>query len=75
MSEHVHLAQNGSVVEIGDSVRAGYPVAITGDTGDVGAFPHLHFDISPCAKNLSCDTLLVTFRNTTANPNGLREAK
>lgn len=38
-----------------------------------GAFPHLHFDISPCADNLGCDTPPVTFRNTTPNPNGLRE--
>ena len=44
---------------------------MTGDTGDVGTFPHVHFNITTCGNNLGCDTLPVTFRNTSPNPNGL----
>ncbi len=75
ISEYVHLAPNGNLVEVGDRVKAGDPVAITGDTGDVGAFPHVHFDLTPCGSNLACDTLPVTFRNTRAHPNGLVEGE
>lgn len=71
-SDYVHLAQGGNLVALGDTVRAGDPVAITGDTGDIGNSPHLHFNITTCGDNLRCDTLPVTFRNTTANPEGLK---
>lgn len=72
-SEYIHLEQFGNLVEVGDLVAAGDPVAITGDTGDVGTYPHVHFDLTPCGSNLACNTLPVTFRNTTPNPNGLSE--
>jgi murein DD-endopeptidase MepM/ murein hydrolase activator NlpD len=72
-SEYIHLEQFGNLVDVGDMVTAGDPVAITGDTGDVGAFAHVHFDIIPCGSNFACNTLPVTFRNTTPNPNGLIE--
>ncbi|MCE7996295.1 MAG: M23 family metallopeptidase [Roseivirga sp.] len=71
VSEYVHLAQNSARFSAGQQVVAGDTIAFTGDTGDVGSFPHLHFDINPCANNLACDTRPVTFRNTTANPDGL----
>lgn len=71
-SDYVHLAQGGNLVGLGDVVRAGDPVAITGDTGDIGNSPHLHFNITTCGDNLRCDTLPVTFRNTAANPEGLK---
>lgn len=68
---YVHLAPGGSLVSIGQMVQAGQPIAITGDTGDIGSFPHLHFDVDPCGDNLGCNTEPTTFRNTTPNPNGL----
>lgn len=71
VSEYVHLAQNSARFAAGQQVVAGDTIAFTGDTGDVGSFPHLHFDINPCANNLACDTRPVTFRNTAANPDGL----
>jgi len=72
-SEYIHLEQFGNLVDIGDSVLAGDPIARTGDSGDVGTFPHVHFDLTPCGSNLACDTLPVTFRNTAPNPAGLVE--
>lgn len=72
VSEYVHLAQNSARVVVGQQVSPGDTLALTGDTGDVGTWPHLHFDINPCANNLACDTRPVTFRNTSAHPNGLQ---
>lgn len=71
VSEYVHLAQHSSRVSVGQRVVAGDTLALTGDTGDVGTWPHLHFDINRCANNLACDTEPVTFHNTSPNPNGL----
>lgn len=73
ISEYVHLAENGSFVEVGERVLRGDTIAITGDTGDVGTYPHVHFDISPCGNNLTCGTVPVTFGNTTSHANGLIE--
>lgn len=75
ISEYVHLAEHGNVVAIGDAVRAGDPLAITGDTGDVGTFPHVHFDLTPCGNNLACDTRPVSFRNTDPHVAGLVEGR
>ena len=70
LASYVHLAEDGALVRVGDAVAAGDPLALTGDTGDVGSFPHLHFDVHPCESNLRCTTLPVTFRNTEPNPRG-----
>jgi hypothetical protein len=37
-----------------------------------GGIPHLHFHVAPCSEPVSCGTLPVTFRNTDANPKGLK---
>ena len=71
VGDYVHLAPAGNLVELGQMVQAGDAIARTGDTGDVGAFPHLHFNITNCGNNLACDTLPLTFRNTSPNPSGL----
>lgn len=73
ISEYVHLAENGNFVEVGEKVLRGDTIAITGDTGDVGTYPHVHFDINPCGNNLTCGTVPVTFSNTSSNVNGLIE--
>ena len=39
-----HLKQHGALVHSGDSVRAGQPIALSGNTG-YSAFPHLHFQV------------------------------
>lgn len=70
ISEYVHLRNNSARFSVGNVVQAGDTIALTGDTGDVGTWPHLHFDINRCGDNLACDTEPVTFSNTTANPCG-----
>ncbi len=72
-SEYVHLKQFSNYVNVGDVVKKGDTLALTGNSGDVGTYPHLHFDISPCGNNLTCGTEPVTFSNTVANPTGLKQ--
>lgn len=43
-----HLKKDGVLVNLGDSVKAGQPIAISGNTGYT-YFPHLHFSVR--AKN------------------------
>lgn len=73
VSDYVHLRAFTNVVNIGDSVKRGDTLALTGDTGDVGTWPHLHFNITSCGDNLSCNTEPVTFINTKSNSRGLQE--
>lgn len=39
-----HLQLNGALVNRGDSIKAGQPIALSGNTG-YSAFPHLHFQV------------------------------
>jgi murein DD-endopeptidase MepM/ murein hydrolase activator NlpD len=59
------------LVADGEEVRGGDPLGRSGNTGQTGGFPHLHFQVSPCWEPTACTTLPVTFRNTLPNPNGL----
>lgn len=44
MGEYHHLKYDGVLVEIGDRVTAGQPVALSGNTG-YSTHPHLHFGV------------------------------
>ena len=73
-----HLTLNGVVVTSGQAVSAGDVIGLSGDTGNTGGLPHLHFSLHPCGAlpglpgTGSCDSIPVNFRNTTENPSGLR---
>ena len=74
-----HLTIHGPLVEAGEFVNAGDPVGHSGNTGETGGFPHLHFSLHPCGKlpelpggdSSSCPSIPLTFRNTSPNPQGL----
>jgi len=72
-----HLTLNGVHVTVGQTVQAGDPIGQSGDTGNTGGLPHLHFSLHPCGDLPglpgagSCASIPVNFRNTVANPNGL----
>lgn len=44
MAQYVHLKLNGALVELGDSVAVGTPIALAGSTGYTSS-PHLHFNV------------------------------
>jgi murein DD-endopeptidase MepM/ murein hydrolase activator NlpD len=67
-----HLTPDGALVEVGDVVAAGDPIARSGNSGYTGGFPHLHFHLETCG---TCFTAPITFRNTLANPNGLQQGE
>ena len=72
-----HLTLNGVQVTVGQFVQAGDPIGLSGDTGNTGGLPHLHFSLHPCASlpglpgSDNCPSVPANFRNTDANPNGL----
>ncbi|MGG9970388.1 M23 family metallopeptidase [Ferruginibacter sp. SUN002] len=43
-AQYWHLSLNGSLVEVGDSVKQGQDIGYSGNTGYT-AFPHLHFQV------------------------------
>ena len=73
-----HLTLNGVLVTTGQVVSAGDTIGLSGDTGNTGGLPHLHFSLHPCGAlpglpgTGECDSIPVNFRNTIANPSGLR---
>ncbi len=44
IGEYLHLWHNGVLVEIGQQVEAGHPIALSGNTG-YSTLPHLHFGV------------------------------
>jgi murein DD-endopeptidase MepM/ murein hydrolase activator NlpD len=75
IAAYSHLTEHGALVKIGDQVIAGQPIGLSGNTGNTGGLPHLHFHLCPCSEPVQCGTLPVTFRNTDANPEGLQPGR
>ncbi len=44
-----HLKKEGALVNVGDTVRTGDPIGLSGNTG-YSAFPHLHFEVVETGK-------------------------
>ncbi len=49
-SQYVHIKQFGNLVDVGDSVKANQPIALSGFTGWT-TLPHLHFGVYIPTKN------------------------
>jgi len=73
ISAYSHLSQ--VQVAEGDTIFAGQPVGLSGNTGNTGNVPHLHFHVSTCSEPDDCGTVPVTFRNTAPNPQGLQRGR
>ena len=67
---YFHLTQNGALVTLGQTVRFGDVIALSGNSG-ASTEPHLHFVVIGAAGTPAPGTLPITFSNTIAHPNGL----
>jgi murein DD-endopeptidase MepM/ murein hydrolase activator NlpD len=75
IGRYAHLTKLGALFEVGENVERGDAIALSGNSGASTA-PHLHFDVHDgnCPiLSIDCNPLEVTFRNTSAHPNGLVE--
>ncbi len=72
-----HLTKGGIDVVKGQAILAGQVIGRSGDTGNTGELPHLHFSVHPCGalpglgREGVCPSQPVNFRNTAPNPHGL----
>lgn len=67
---YFHLTRGGALVTLGQVVRLGDVIALSGDSG-ASTEPHLHFVLVGPAGTPSPGDLPVTFWNTRAHTNGL----
>ncbi len=79
---YLHLSPEGVLVELGEMVAQGQEIAIAGNSGFTGSFPHLHFDVlSPpfnmCSneEHSGCKTIPISFRNAEPQDFPLIEGK
>lgn len=74
-AEYVHLTRDGALVAVGQAVRQGEVIGLSGASGRAGS-PHLHLGLLVCtetADGLDCMSLPLTFRNASPSaPSGLR---
>jgi murein DD-endopeptidase MepM/ murein hydrolase activator NlpD len=72
-----HLTKGGVQVVKGQNVLAAQVIGHSGETGNTGGLPHLHFSVHPCGAlpglglQGTCPSQPVNFRNTAPNPHGL----
>jgi murein DD-endopeptidase MepM/ murein hydrolase activator NlpD len=65
IARYLHLERKGVLVELGDPVRAGDPIGLSGNTG-YSSRPHLHFDVFHIDDELARQTIDVRFADGTA---------
>jgi murein DD-endopeptidase MepM/ murein hydrolase activator NlpD len=70
LASYAHLTTDGVLVAVGRRVARGQVLGLSGGTGT--SLPHLHFHVQ---RPGTAWTMPVTFRNTRAHPNGLREGE
>ncbi len=71
---YFHLAENGAMVAMQQTVSMGDVIALSGNSGN-STEPHLHFIVSGPPGTGGVGTLPITFSNTDPHPNGLIEGR
>lgn len=71
---YFHLAQNGSMVVLQQTVNVGDIIALSGNSGN-STEPHLHFVVSGPPGTGGVGTVPITFNNTDPHPNGLQSGR
>jgi murein DD-endopeptidase MepM/ murein hydrolase activator NlpD len=64
---YYHLTKEGVLVTVGQSVKQGQRIALSGDSG-ASAGPHLHFDVTKDCYEWGCQTIRFEFGNVRVNP-------
>lgn len=70
-SRYVHLGENKIIVNVNQLVSKGDTLAFTGNTGNTGGVPHLHFDVIESVQGVESQTLPIWFKNTKSHPDGV----
>jgi murein DD-endopeptidase MepM/ murein hydrolase activator NlpD len=65
IGEYCHIMQNGARVRVGQRVRAGELLGLSGNSGYSG-MPHLHFNVCRYNRQLQRETIPVLFQTATA---------
>ena len=60
---YAHLMQNGVLVDTGDRVEQGQPIALSGNSGNTLNFPHLHVGLYENYPPVETYDLPITFKN------------
>jgi murein DD-endopeptidase MepM/ murein hydrolase activator NlpD len=58
-AHYLHIKNRGALVRLGDTIKQGQPIAISGNTG-FSAFPHLHFEVT-CSPHKATNEIPVRF--------------
>jgi len=68
--QYMHLTHQGSFVRVGDTIRQGQEIGLSGSTGLAG-YPHLHFVVTDRDYNYPYVSIPTTFKNTVSNERSL----
>jgi murein DD-endopeptidase MepM/ murein hydrolase activator NlpD len=60
---YAHLQQNSVVVQVGDTVVVGQRIAASGNSGNTGGLPHLHFGVYQDWPPQEGEDVAINFRN------------
>ena len=72
---YAHLTKDGALVEVGDNIYKGQLIGYSGATGLAG-YPHLHLVVTTSSGwEYPYDSVPVTFKNTSPNPNSLQSGE
>jgi len=82
IGRYFHITTDGALVNVGDIVRQGDRIALSGNSGP-STGPHLHVDVQSCGPNLPpaynrapCgQTVPLNFRNTESQSCGLNQGR
>jgi murein DD-endopeptidase MepM/ murein hydrolase activator NlpD len=66
-ARYYHLTKDGVIVRVGERVKQGQKIALSGDSG-ASAGPHLHFDVTKGCYEWGCQTIQIEIGRVRENP-------
>lgn len=74
MANYFHIKKNGSKVNVGDKVKAGQIIALSGNTG-WSSGPHLHFQVYSFDKDMEVKSIPTKFKQSEGKAIILKKSK